>query len=363
MSQTPRISIIANFYNSEKYIPKLIKSVLKQSFQDWELIAVNDCSPGNDLKVLEKYAALPEMHGRMRIIDNKENQGISRAKQTGIMAAKAEFLTFIDGDDWFEPLALEKMYEAITINNADIIVANGTHSYRNIIKRAIQSTVIYEKKYNREEIISDLLISFFGVNLFSSVGYWGKLFRRDLILKSEFSPRETVLAEDLFFNLYYLLVANSVVFIDYPAYNWRWGGISSGSSKRKEQSFAAMAELHHFNDFYFERKKIAEQYNLERPIVSLRIELYNVLRCTLCNICCYKNDKQRIDAAKRIIEEAISLPAYKDILILRGNPYIKDQTFFDALESHDLDWLYNFFHEIYRQGWKRRLIHRILSIF
>ena len=52
------ISIIANFYKSEKYIPKLIDSVLEQNYTDWELVCVNDCSPGNDLEILRKYAII-----------------------------------------------------------------------------------------------------------------------------------------------------------------------------------------------------------------------------------------------------------------------------------------------------------------
>ena len=52
----PKISIIANFWSSEAYIPKLIESVINQSYKDWELICVNDCSPLNDLAVIQRYA-------------------------------------------------------------------------------------------------------------------------------------------------------------------------------------------------------------------------------------------------------------------------------------------------------------------
>ena len=54
----PTISIIANFYKSEKFIPKLIKSVLRQSYSNWELICVNDCSPGNDAEIISKFIKL-----------------------------------------------------------------------------------------------------------------------------------------------------------------------------------------------------------------------------------------------------------------------------------------------------------------
>lgn len=78
----PLVSIVANFYNSASFIPKLVKSVLAQTYGQWELIAVNDCSPGRDREVLERWAATPEAGGRIRVINNPANQGITRAKQT-----------------------------------------------------------------------------------------------------------------------------------------------------------------------------------------------------------------------------------------------------------------------------------------
>lgn len=361
---TPKISIIANFYKSEKYIPKLINSVLCQSFQDWELVAVNDCSPGNDLMLLKKFAALPEMKGRMRIIDNKVNQGISQAKQTGIKESVGEFLTFIDGDDWFEPHALDNLYDAVRRDSEiDYVIANcyrNFFSYKSILSSA---GVEYGTIYNNIPPNNSLIKGYFGINVFSTDAYWGKLFRRAIIEKSCYSPRTVQLYEDVFFNLYYFLVARKVTFIDVPIYNWRWGGISSGSEKKTESSFSANGTLHNFNDFYFERLKIIEDYNLKDVLEPLRIELYNILRCSLGSICSYKPDSLKSGEVKSVIEEAISLPAYKEILKLRGNAYIQNPAFFDALEKHDLDWLYNFFHQIYKANWKRRTLHRVFSLF
>ena len=357
----PKVSIIANFYNSEKYIPKLVKSVLNQTYQNWELIAVNDCSPANDLKVLKKFEQLPEMNKRMIIIDNKTNQGVSYAKATGIKNATGEYLTFIDGDDWLEPLALEKMVNAALHNDLDLVVCDCYRTFHRYKRLNKSCYVTYNSVYDKTKIKEEILLAFFGINIYSSVGYWGKLFKKSTLERSHFTPQKVVASEDLFFNLEFLLVANRMMFIDYPAYNWRWGGISSGSTNKAEVSFSAIGSLTNFNDFYSRRLKIINDYDFSAGLEPLRIELYNVLKVSLSNVCAPSPISDEGILAKNRLLEVISLPAYQDILLLRGHPYIKDPQFLDALENKDIDWLYSFYHNIYRRSWKRRFIARIAS--
>lgn len=358
----PEISIIANFYKSERFISKLINSVLKQSFKDWELIAVNDCSPGNDLKLLRKYEELPEMRGRMRIINNEINQGVSFAKNTGIRAARGKYLTFIDGDDWLEPLALEKMYTVAEQKKLDLVVANCYRVFKGIHKKLCPSAYIeFDKIYDSQGIKKKVMKAFFGINVYSSVGYWGKLFRRSTLEKSNYRPLKIVASEDLFFNLEFLLVAERMMFIEYPAYNWRWGGISSGATNKKEASFSAIGTLNNFNDFYYRRLKVIEDYDFPEGLEPLRIELYNILRSSLDSVCASDPDTESGKSAKDVLREVISLPAYREILKLRGNSYIENPRFLDALENKDIEWLYDFYHDIYRRGWKKRTVRRILS--
>ncbi len=115
----PAISIVANFYNSEKYIDKLIKSVLAQTFTDWELIAVNDCSPGRDSEILHRWE---NKDSRIRVIDLQQNIGLARAKKVGIDAANGEYIAFTDGDDWFEKDALSTLYSSATNTGSDIVI-------------------------------------------------------------------------------------------------------------------------------------------------------------------------------------------------------------------------------------------------
>lgn len=354
------ISVIANFYNSEKYIPKLVKSLLAQTFENWELIAVNDCSPGNDLKVLEKYAVLPAMRGRMRIIDNPVNQGISRAKATGIKAASREYLTFIDGDDWLEPTALEKMHTAAETNRLDIVMVE---CYRALpfYRKKCRSAVKYNHVYDRQGIRDELIEGFFGISVFSSYAYWGKMYRRDLIDRTPYTPRQTAMYEDVFFNLYALLEAERFMILDEGLYNWRWGGISSGSVNKSEASFGLMAVVRNFNDFYRERVDVINALSFQKALRPLKIELYNILRVSFGKMCSYKPGSEEARQICGLIREAIALPAYME---LRGKNGIEDfihPDFIHSLEKQDVEWLYSFFHDIYKSNRTPRVMRRILS--
>lgn len=363
MSYSPKISIIANFYKSEKYIPKLMKSVLAQTYRDFELIAVNDCSPGHDLEILRKYQKIFKSNGLdLRIVDNKVNMGISFAKYEGIKVAKGEYLTFIDGDDWLEPQALEKMITPAIENNLDLVVADCYRTYFGGIKKTIHSSNCKKNKiYNVIEIKNEISKAFFGVNIYSANGYWGKLFKKSTLKKSAYLPSEITLYEDVFFNLEFLLVSERIMFISYPAYNWRWGGISSGSSTKSEESFSELSVLKHFNDFYYRRLTVIKNFNLPDYRRILRIELYNVMRSSLARICHVPSNHEDSVIGKDIIKTVLELNAYQEIVKLKGDAYIQDSSFIDKIELKDINGLYDVFYSMYKTGWKRRLLRKILS--
>ncbi len=100
-----RFSVIVPLYNKDPYIEKALRSVLSQTFKDYELIVVNDGSLDNSLAVAEKVLSGV---GNARII-NQENAGVSTARNNGIAAAQGEYICFLDADDWWEPTFLEEM--------------------------------------------------------------------------------------------------------------------------------------------------------------------------------------------------------------------------------------------------------------
>ena len=114
-----KISIIVPCYNVEKYLPECLDSLLNQTFKYFEIICVNDGSNDSTLSILEKYS---KKDSRIKIISQK-NKGLSGARNTGIDAAKGDYIAFLDSDDWVDNNFYLKLYEAITKHNCDIAAA------------------------------------------------------------------------------------------------------------------------------------------------------------------------------------------------------------------------------------------------
>ena len=103
-----KISVVVPVYNCEKYIERAIESVIKQTYDNWELIIVNDGSKDSSLQIAQKFAG---KDARIKVID-RENRGVSVARNIGIDEASGDLLMFLDADDWFE----EKAFETVTDN-------------------------------------------------------------------------------------------------------------------------------------------------------------------------------------------------------------------------------------------------------
>jgi len=109
-----KISIITPAYNASKYIGATIDSVIAQTYQNWELIIVNDCSKDNTVEVVQKYA---NYEPRIRLIDHETNVGVACARNTALDAATGDYIAFLDSDDMWMPEKLEKQLNFMQENN------------------------------------------------------------------------------------------------------------------------------------------------------------------------------------------------------------------------------------------------------
>ena len=114
----PKISIITPAYNCEKYLPDAVKSVLSQTFTDWELLIIDDCSKDNTYRYMKKLA---EKDKRIRIFQNKVNSGSAATRNYGVRLARGEWIAFLDGDDLWREDKLEKQLAAAERSGAEII--------------------------------------------------------------------------------------------------------------------------------------------------------------------------------------------------------------------------------------------------
>lgn len=112
------ISVIIPCYNVSNYIGRCLKALENQTFKDFSVILVDDCSTDNTLEVLEDYKKNTPLS--IEIIKNEQNSGPAASRNRGILAAKTEYIAFCDGDDWYDDVFLGGMISLIKQNNADL---------------------------------------------------------------------------------------------------------------------------------------------------------------------------------------------------------------------------------------------------
>ena len=133
MVQSPKVSIIVPVYNVEKYLEESLNCIVNQTFEDFEVICVDDGSTDRSLGIIKRYV---ERDNRFKVICQK-NAGGGAARNNGFLEAKGEYVIFLDSDDLFSPKLLEKAYEEAVNSDADIVAFNfrqfdetGTKNFR-----------------------------------------------------------------------------------------------------------------------------------------------------------------------------------------------------------------------------------------
>lgn len=208
----PKVSIIIPVYNAEKYIKTTIDSVLVQTFYDWELLLIDDCSKDNTSSICKKLA---QNDNRIIYIRQNKNGGPAKARNTGLVKAKGEFIAFVDSDDTIEPTFLEKLVTTAIYNHSDIVWCN----YNEVLGN---SKIC--KKHNLPCQISipyDNYIRLFLNNQEGTGSLWNKLYRRSFIEQNKISlDPKRVHGEDWEFNLNCFKCHPILVAIDDYLYNY-----------------------------------------------------------------------------------------------------------------------------------------------
>lgn len=163
------ISVILPVYNVEKYLARCLDSLIKQTFDDFEVIAINDGATDNSPKILEEYSGKLKNFNIM----NQENRGLSQARNRGIECAKGEYIYFLDSDDAIHPQCLEIAYTFAKENDADLVCFNYKHSDGKEYK-----TKPIDKNKIKSEIVANPLYK--GKNK-AQFNVWTKLYKRDFI--------------------------------------------------------------------------------------------------------------------------------------------------------------------------------------
>lgn len=229
------ISIVVPVYNVEEYLKQCLDSILEQTYSNWELILVNDGSTDSSGLICQEYA---EKDARIRYFE-KENGGLSDARNYGIEQAQGEYLTFVDSDDFLDASHLSVLYNALVNNDADISIANYAN-YQTSTATFYLHTFgeYYEKIYTSEELIDDL--SFLERNDLSFSTIWGSLYKKRVFSFLRFP--KGVIGEDvaLIYKMY--TQVDKIVYVHKDTYIYREN--DSGISKSKIYPLVT-AQLNH----------------------------------------------------------------------------------------------------------------------
>lgn len=204
------ISVIIPVYNVEAYLSRCLRSVINNTYNNLEIICVNDGSTDNCQVILEQYAA---KDSRIKVIE-QENQGLSAARNKGMNAALGDWFYLLDSDDWIHQKTFEYLLQAAEISKADIIVGgfkrvSSDEQFSNVTSYDIPEEFVV---FSTDDAINT------SGRMRDSV--WGTLYHRDIAEKYRFPEGIRAFGEDGFFNT--LIYSNEkdvkYAFVNFPLY-------------------------------------------------------------------------------------------------------------------------------------------------
>ena len=221
----PLVSIIVPIYNAQDHIARCVESIRRQTYQNLEILLLNDGSQDVSLQVCQMYAGVDK---RIILID-KANSGVAATRNLGLQYAKGEYLQFVDADDTILPNATELLVDRAQRFDADLVIAH----YNRITPPRPRSEeaeakrcpppppfgFLLEGPMNKEQFAAGLMQEpasfYYGV-------MWNKLYRADIVHAHDdiLCAEELDWSEDLYFNLSYIRYAEKFYALSTPIYNY-----------------------------------------------------------------------------------------------------------------------------------------------
>jgi len=204
---SPKVSIIIPVYNVEQYINECIDSILAQTFTDFELLLVDDCSPGNSPKICDEYA---KQDMRIKVIHKSQNEGASLARKTGLEKSSGDYVLFIDSDDWIEKDMLNALYGKAVSEDCDMVVCDCFYCEEN------QKKILRQKFYGFDTVAVIKNIFSFKIRAFLV----NKLVKRELYLRAKFPVYSR--SEDYVISIQNVCNSKKIGYVGTPFYNYRY---------------------------------------------------------------------------------------------------------------------------------------------
>lgn len=240
----PFISLIIPVYNAEKYLRRCLSSAAEQTWNDMEIIVVNDGSTDGSLEICREYQ---QKDSRFRIID-KENTGVSDSRNQAIAAAEGTYLQFIDSDDWLTPDATEILVQTAVNHDCDLVIADFYRVDKAVFteKQHIRERGLLTREQYAEYMMQDPADFYYGV-------LWNKLYRKQIITDHNLQMDSSLRwCEDFLFNLQFIRHAERFAAVQAPIYYYmkRKGSLVSTDWKKANSVLLKFRLLKEYKELY-----------------------------------------------------------------------------------------------------------------
>ena len=209
-----KVSLIVAIYKSEKFLPKLLDSIVSQTWQNLEILLMDDGSPDNCGLICDQYAS---KDSRIHVVHRK-NGGACEARNDGLSRATGDYILVIDGDDWLEPDYVEYLMNLIHKTGADMAMTDSIFTTRNRTQVKSDSIEIYTPEEAFCAIIYPKI----------PIGPWNKIYKNDLLKKNNIDFSRPWSGEGLYFSAKAAQFSNYVAVGHKKIYNYRLNNANSG---------------------------------------------------------------------------------------------------------------------------------------
>lgn len=283
-----QISIIVPVYNVGKYLPQCLDSLINQTYENLEIICVNDGSTDRSYEILQRYAV---RDARIRVI-TQENQGASVARNRGLAVAQGDYIMFVDGDDWIDLDTCQRAIETAEKHGTDVVFWSYVREYEYESKEKLMPLDNENVLHGDEakDMLHRRQLGLIGEELAhpeyadSMVTVWGKLYTNGLLRRSGakfVDIRKIGTSEDAVFNMEALREIDTAVYIKRCLYHYRKNNLSSVTTKYKSELAQQWDCLFNMMQEYIDKNRLPAVYTqalrnrISLSVVGLGLNIMN----------------------------------------------------------------------------------------
>lgn len=265
----PKVTVVVPIYGVEKYIARCARSLFEQTLIDMEFIFVNDCTKDNSMECLTSTIKdYPNRLHQIVILHHESNKGLSHARETGVKAAKGDYIGHCDSDDWVDPEMYEKMYHLAISGNYDFVKCGHIKTDgKNVLKK----NFVYGESCDVSNYQAlQYLLRFKGWN-----SIWDTLVKRELY--SSISYTNNAMLEDFYVVSQIMLIASNIGVLNLPLYFYFYNLESICNTKDYTSICKRLTQAKHNTDWVLNNLLDSGQIFSNSDIIVAKWNVKNLL--------------------------------------------------------------------------------------